>query len=78
MTATKYLQSIGRQEHRRLGDGKKTGEFTITPAEIEAFADQREREAWDAHGEVKLKDGTVNIYVPKYETFDDYTKRKGK
>jgi len=45
MTPEQYLQSIGRNEIEKLGTGEKTGEYLITPAELESYAAQQ-KEAW--------------------------------
>jgi len=45
MNATEFLALIGRNEIEKLGSGEKTGEYLITPAELESYAAQQ-KEAW--------------------------------
>jgi hypothetical protein len=35
--ARQFLESIGRKEHIKLATGIKTGEFTITPAQMNKY-----------------------------------------
>lgn len=48
MTPEQYLQSIGRNEIEKLGSGEKTGEYLITPAELEEYAEINQRDAFEA------------------------------
>jgi len=61
MTPEQYLQSIGRNEIEKLGSGEKTGEYLITPAELEEYAEINQRDAFEA-ATFFLKHDDVIVY----------------
>jgi hypothetical protein len=48
MTTREYLKSIGRKEIIQIVTGKKTGEFLITPEQLEEFGKIQFNEGIDA------------------------------